>query len=82
MNVQEANPVSIQFGKGGITDSFVGNIKKNLVNNKLVKVKFLKSALEGKSRKDLAISIVSSLHAVQVEYKLVGNVLFLKRIKR
>jgi len=82
MNVQETNQVSIQFGKGGISESFVANIKKSLVNNKLVKVKFLKSALEGKSRKDLASSIVSSLQAVPVEHKLVGNVLFLKRIKR
>jgi len=81
MNVQESNAVIIQLGKNGVSAQLIDNTKKNLANNKLVKIKFLKNALEGKSRKELALLITEELR-VPVEQKLVGNVLFLKRIKK
>jgi RNA-binding protein YhbY len=81
MNVQDPNSVIIQFGKKGVSEEFIKNIKKNLANNKLVKVKFLKSALEPTSRKELSNVIMNHISGLSFEHKLVGNVLFLKRIK-
>lgn len=81
MNVQENNPVSLQLGKNGCSEQFIVNVKKNLANNRLVKVKLLKNALDGTSRKELSAIILEKLSNLSFEHKMVGNVLFLKRIK-
>ncbi|MBR9691507.1 YhbY family RNA-binding protein [Candidatus Woesearchaeota archaeon] len=47
----------LRIGKSGLTDGVIEEIKKQLRKKKLIKVKFLKPALEGKSRKDFAKDI-------------------------
>ena len=49
----------IRIGKNGLTDSVVSELKKHLKKKKLVKVKFLKSSLGDKSRKEFALEIAS-----------------------
>lgn len=80
MNIQEQNQITIQLGKNGINEELIKNIKKNLAKNKLVKLKILKNILETNSRKDLTQKILEQLN-LKLEHKLVGNTLFLKRIK-
>ena len=43
----------IIIGKAGLKDSVVKEIKRQLKDKKLIKVKFLKSAIEGKDKKQL-----------------------------
>lgn len=81
MNVQDPNFVVMQLGKNGINDNLVSMIKKELSKNKLVKLKLLKSALESSSRKVLSDELRVALGDFSFEFKLVGNVLFLKRLK-
>ncbi len=49
---------TIQIGKSGLSESVVDEIKKQLKKRKLIKIKFLKSVLEGKSKKELADEVV------------------------
>ncbi len=81
MNVQEENAVTIQLGKKGLAPTFVEEIMKNLNQNRLVKVKFLKNSLESTDKHTYADSIVLEIEKkVKVESKLVGKTLFLKKI--
>jgi len=43
----------IRIGKGGLTDGVIAEVKKQLQQKKLIKVKFLRSALEDHDKKDL-----------------------------
>lgn len=81
MNVQEQNQITMQIGKKGINDETIKNIKQNLAKNKLVKLKFLKNTLETTNRKEITNQIIQKLEAMKTEHKLIGNTLFLKRIK-
>ena len=81
MNVQEQNQITMQIGKKGINDEIIKNIKQNLAKNKLVKLKFLKNTLETTTRKEITHQIIEKLEAMKTENKLIGNTLFLKRIK-
>ena len=81
MNVQEQNQVTIQIGKKGIVEETINNIKKNLSKNKLVKIKLLKNTLETGSRQEITKELLAKITNIKLEHKLVGNVLFLKRIK-
>ena len=82
MNIQDVNNVAMQLGKRGITDEFVVDLKKNLNRDKLVKVKFLKSSLEGSTRKDVSINLLARLEGLSFESKIVGCTLFLKRVRK
>ena len=70
----------IRIGKNGITDSVVKEINEVLLKRKLIKVKFLKAALQDNDRKKLAqelaektcATLVESVGFVVVLYK--GNV--------
>ena len=53
----------INVGKAGLTDSIIEEIKSQLKNRKLIKVKFLKSALKDKDKKELAEELVSKTNA-------------------
>jgi len=44
----------INVGKAGLTDSVIEEIKVQLKKRKLIKIKFLKSAIENKDKKQLA----------------------------
>jgi hypothetical protein len=46
MNIQDENSVTVQLGKKGLSNTFYEEIAKNLRQNKLVKVKILKNAVE------------------------------------
>ncbi len=82
MNIQDTNMVQVQLGKKGISLDFVNDIKKNLAKDKLIKVKLLKSSMEGLSRKIVVDELLDKMAHLSLEYKVVGNVLFLKRIKK
>lgn len=47
----------LRIGKNGLTSGVVEEIKKQLKKKKLIKVKFLKAALEEKNRKEFAKEI-------------------------
>ena len=81
MNVQEENAVTVQLGKKGLSETFALEIMKNLNQNRLVKVKFLKNSLETTDKHTYADSIVAEIEKkVKVESKLIGKTLFLKKI--
>jgi RNA-binding protein YhbY len=81
MNVQEENAVTVQLGKKGLTPTLVEEIMKNLNQNRLVKVKFLKNSLESTDKNTYADSIVAEIKKkVKVEHKLIGKTLFLKKV--
>ena len=80
MNVQEQNQETIQIGKNGMKTETIDKIKKSLSKNKLVKIKFLKNTLEKNNKEDLVKNIIEQVN-INTETKIVGNTLFLKRIK-
>ncbi|MFP4567863.1 MAG: YhbY family RNA-binding protein [Candidatus Woesearchaeota archaeon] len=84
MNIQQSNNVAIQLGKKGITDEFIVDLKKNLNKDKLVKVKFLKASLEGSSRQEISSNLLDRLNIINLSFesKMVGNTLFLKRVRK
>lgn len=67
--------VKIQLGKGGLTDNFFEEVKKNLKAKKDVKVKFLNSFIYDKDRKEASREILEKLDK---QGKLVGNTLLIK----
>ncbi len=48
-----ALPAIIQVGKAGLTEAVIEEIKVQLKNKKLVKVKFLRSAIKDEDKKEL-----------------------------
>ena len=62
---------SIRIGKSGLTDGTVSEIKKQLKVKKLVKIKFLKTALGEMKRKEFA-----NLVASKTDSELVNQVGF------
>ena len=82
MNVQDTNAVSFQIGKKGISSGLVSDVKRELSKNKLVKIKFLKNVLGESSRAQLSSLFLSNLSGLSFEHKIVGNVLFIKRLKK
>lgn len=48
----------LRIGKNGLSEGAVSEIKKQLLKKKMIKIKFLKSALEGMDRKRLIEEIV------------------------
>ena len=69
--------VTIQIGKNGITPTLIGEIKKQLQQKRLIKIKILKAALEEKDRKQIAKEIAAETKAEQSN--LTGLILTLKR---
>ncbi len=53
--------VTVWVGKKGLTESIINEIKKQLENRKVVKIRVLKNALIGKSRKEGMIEIAKKL---------------------
>ena len=45
-------PVIIQIGKAGLSEAIIKEIKAQLKNKKLIKVKFLKTAMKDKNNKN------------------------------
>ena len=80
MNAKKAASLkpAIQIGKEGITDSVIEELKRQLKDKKLVKVKFLRSALEEKDREESAEDLRNKTGAELIEIR--GNTaVFYKR---
>ena len=67
----------IRIGKSGLTAGVVEEIKKQLKKRKLIKIKFLRAALEKKDRKKLAKEIAEKTGAELVQQ--VGFVVVLQK---
>jgi len=62
-------------GKNGVTPSLIEEIKRQLKDNKLVKVKLLKSAVEAMPREEIAGALARQTGAELIEVK--GNTVVL-----
>ncbi|MCD1295135.1 RNA-binding protein [Methanocella sp. CWC-04] len=78
MRGQAANiePVT-QIGKNGITPSIIEEITRQLKDNKLIKIKLLKSAVEAMPREEIAKELAEKAGAELIEVK--GNTVVLFR---
>jgi RNA-binding protein len=63
------------IGKNGITDSLIEEINRQLKDNKLIKVKVLKSALDTIPREEIARQLAAKTGAELIELK--GNTVVL-----
>jgi RNA-binding protein len=63
------------IGKNGVTDSLIEEINRQLKDNKLVKVKVLKSAMESMPRDEIASLLAEKTGAELIEVK--GNTVVL-----
>ena len=68
---------AMQIGKSGITAGLVTELKKQLKLKKLIKVKFLRSYLEGKDKKKVAIDLAKKTDSVIVLQ--IGNMVTLAK---
>lgn len=75
---QSLDPI-LQIGKGGLSEGAVSEVKRQLKDAKLIKVKLLKSAREQEDRKDLAAELAEKAGAFLVEVR--GNTVVLYRTK-
>lgn len=62
-------------GKNGLTSSLIEEINRQLKDNKLVKIKLLKSAVELKPREEMARELAEKTKAELIEVK--GNTVVL-----
>lgn len=69
--------ITVRIGKAGINDAIITEIGRHLKMKKLVKVKFLPSAMENQDKKKMAQKIAALCDAILV--KRVGFVVVLKR---
>jgi RNA-binding protein len=63
------------IGKNGVTDSLIVEINRQLKDNKLIKVKVLKSALESMPREEIARALAAKTGAELIEVR--GNTVVL-----
>ena len=62
-------------GKNGVTPSLIEEVKRQLKDNKLVKIKLLKSAIEAMPREGIAAELAQKTGAELIEVK--GNTIVL-----
>lgn len=67
----EANQLSpiLNIGKNGITETLIEELNKQIKANRLVKVRVLKSAEEGKDLKDIAEEIAAATRSTLIEVR-------------
>ena len=58
---------SVRIGKSGLTESIIDEIKIHLKEKKLVKVKLLKSSIQGKGKKAVARELAEKTSSVLVD---------------
>jgi RNA-binding protein len=68
---------STHIGKNGVTPSLIEELTRQLKDNKLVKVKILKSALDEMSRDEIANALAAKTGSELIEVK--GNTVVLFR---
>jgi len=66
---------STHIGKNGVTPSLIEEIMRQLKDNKLIKVKLLKSAVEAMPREELAKDLAEKTRSELIEVK--GNTVVL-----
>lgn len=80
MNIREKGkrlePV-LRIGRNGLRASVIDEVKKQLLKKKIIKVKFLRQALEGRDRKELAKELAALTGSEIVQQ--VGFVVVLKK---
>lgn len=64
----QLNPI-LNIGKNGVTDTLIEELNKQIKANRLVKVKVLKSAEEGKDVKTIAEEIASATRSTLIEVR-------------
>lgn len=72
-------PAAMNIGKSGLTDGVVEEVRRQLEEHRLLKVKLLASAREEKPREDLAAELAERAGAELVEVR--GNTAVLWRGK-
>jgi RNA-binding protein len=67
----EANQLSpiLNIGKNGVTDTLIEELNKQIKANRLVKVRVLKSAEEGKDLKAISEEIATATRSTLVEVR-------------
>ncbi|HEY3360270.1 MAG TPA: YhbY family RNA-binding protein [Methanosarcina sp.] len=67
----EANQLSpiLNIGKNGVTDTLLEELNKQIKANRLVKVRVLKSAEEGKDLKAIAEEIATATKSTLIEVR-------------
>ena len=73
---REIEPV-LRIGKNGITEGIIEEIKMQLKKKKLIKIKFLKSAMEDIDKKALALRIAEDTNSELIDQ--VGFVIVLHK---
>ena len=67
----------LRVGKGGISESFVVELKKVLNKRKLVKIKLLRSSFQDGEKKELAMQLSEKTNSEIIDF--VGNTVVLYR---
>ncbi|AAM31181.1 MULTISPECIES: YhbY family RNA-binding protein [Methanosarcina] len=67
----EANKISpiLNIGKNGVTDTLIEELNKQIKANRLVKVKVLKSAEEGKDLKTIADELAEATRSTLIDVR-------------
>jgi len=67
----EANQLSpiLNVGKNGVTDTLIEELNKQIKANRLVKVRVLKSAEEGKDLKAIAEELAAATRSTLIEVR-------------
>jgi len=67
----EANQLApiLNIGKNGVTDALIEELNKQIKANRLVKVRVLKSAEDGKDLKDIAEEIAAATRSNLIEVR-------------
>ncbi len=73
---QTLEPI-VRIGKSGLSSSIIGEINKNLAKRKLIKIKLLKSSLEGKEKGLMARELSEKTDSEIIE--VVGNTVVLHK---
>jgi RNA-binding protein YhbY len=82
MNIQDENSVTLQLGKKGLSETFYLEVLKNLRQNRLVKIKILKNAMENSDKDTYSQKIIENVsQKANIEHKLIGKTLFLQKKK-
>ncbi len=67
-DASKINPI-LNIGKNGITDTLIEELNKQIKANRLVKVKVLKSAEEGKDLKTIADELAEATRSTLIDVR-------------
>jgi RNA-binding protein len=67
----------LRIGKSGLSSNVVSEIKMQLKKKKMIKIRFLRAALNDKNRKELKEEVLDKTNAELVSY--VGNVITIRK---